>query len=83
MSVFSDAQIVRNFSRRPLTTGSTGSNARYAEPSRVEADPVTGQSGNRSVAFDMGVHFEQDCDDADPQKQQCTANAAGRKPIHI
>ena len=45
MSAFSDAQIVRHLSRRPLTTGNTGSNARYAESSQEEADPGTGQNG--------------------------------------
>ena len=57
----------------------------YAEPSGVEADPGTGQTGNRSVAFGMGVRFEQDCDDTDPQKQRWytawAANAAGRNPV--
>ena len=46
MSAFSDAKIVSHFSRCPLTTGNTGSNARHAEPSRVEADPGAGQNGN-------------------------------------
>ena len=46
--------------------------------------PVPVKTGNRSVVFDMGVRFAQDCDDHDPQKQRggtaWAANAAGRNP---
>ena len=47
--------------------------------------PVPAKTGNRSVVCDMGVRFEQDCDDPDLLKQRwyCMGSESCRAESYI